>query len=595
MRTTHLHVGAAALLLLAAWVGSAHGVVDRARTLNIDPAHPVAGDSVTVRLVLGMLPEGWVPNISVTGAVMSSGRPVDGHRCTAVALQYTVGDLDTTRPAGQDSVSYGPIFALDEVDTGYYIVRDPHDWDTLALFRVDTAGAPEGIVVGGRVVSAVDTGTALMGACVRMSYPDVETTIPLSKCVEEPAQKAIRYIRTDSLGRYEFTGLEEGIYTFTFYRDGFLEHTCQIPVTRSRALDAGLVPTSAGFSLSGHVTAVACSGAVCEEYPAVGAEVVVACECDSAQNEQRCFLLADGTVRCLREYCVAVTDSQGGYRFTDLPGGAGMLLVLGVLPGHTPVNAWIEHAPGEEVVRNIRVFTRYAHCATRDHGSLRFSLCSPTDTCPLDSTTVVRYTVTNTGSQDTVLTFMRTCPPLGVSSIRMEPCSFGAAGIGLGFPVKPDACSNATSLVTLPPGESFSLGPLEVTFAPENPAPVERLAICGWLEGSEDVSEASLMLSHESAQEHVVKPDRSGHPPPSCAFAGGAIALLLDAPGTVCVERYDLTGRRLTVLHGPDLLPAGRYRVPLPVQHSGGRTVLLRVRVNGETLAVLRTVSSVDE
>lgn len=546
--------------------------------LAVAPLLPVRGDWVRVQLVLGTAVDGYAPWFDSLDVSTEDGKPVGEYPSQRIALHYRSHAPDSNPPPTADSVRYGPVFDLGVLDSGYYLLYDGTNWDTLALWYVP----PEpggGITITGSIGRAGAPGGPLAGAVVRLSAPDVVYTAGAKEVAATP-YTTMRVARTDSSGSFDFGDLGEGIYRIVVTRQGYFGWETQRAVSADIAVGTDLVRAQSFGTIVGRVMAFDCPtdslSPDCGQVPVGGCSVRL--------------LWSDGST-LIATADSAHTDSAGDFRIDSAAIADTVMWAVARHPHFAPETLVVRPREGLVTQTEFLFDPSYRHMAVRTHGNLTFTLRSRSRAYPQNEQIGVTFEVTNTGTSDTVVSFDKACLPVGYYQLRYQLES--AEGQVLELP--PDEnerriCTALQTTVVLGPGESIVRDPAEFGQLLVEGKPPDSICIVAWVDEYRELSETRLWVyAADTAMGRRTSSFSVSSRPVCCRIHGTQLVLNIDRTQHVDAAAFDFSGRRTAVVLSTAMLGAGTHRIALDPCVDGGRPCLLRVAGEGWT-TTLRTM-----
>lgn len=557
---------------------------------RIEPRVPVAGDSLTVSVVLGKAPRNHEPSVTVDTVIYGKSHSIGTHPVAAIDVRYTLTVADTTAPSGPDSVGYGFSFTTIPLECGFHLVRVTNSWDTLALFRIDTAGAASGIRVSGTVVDAADTSRPVPGVGVTISYPDVVTVDQLAKGAADPQYRTCAHALTDSLGCYAIHGLPAGILRFKFHHPNRFPRTYQLDVRGDKMLNTSLYSRDSPGSVVGEVRISECAGDPdCTPVPLEGAEVVALVACGSDSMPMRSFNISPWYSPRTDQYCVAYSDSAGHFELHDLDISENYekpVALQVTAPGVVAETHYILLRPGPAIVQNVLMHRNYPLCASRRHGSLEFRFCTMETTYVWPAVARAEYTVRNTGQEDTILTFYARCNPeilphmlFGAESERHGTLRHERRSTEL--------CVPEADTVVIAAGATVTRGPEEIRIFIYDRLPWEPVVLGAWIHEHEAISKVVLPVMFLDSAVTARSLRHTDCASLTWRFRCGKLSLFLPRSQTICLTLFNLQGREVATILPARALEAGAhtFRIAAPGRASGPH--VLRVTGDGSERALL--------
>lgn len=536
--------------------------------LAVTPACPVRGDSVRLQLILGDTLRGCEPTFDSMSCSFGSGRPVAEHPCVQIILRYRTVPADTAATCGTDTVSFGPVFELGSLDSGYYLLYDGTNWDSLGLWYIPVDDS-SGLRIAGTVRGIATETHPLSGVRVRLSTPDV-VYASAAKARSDVPYDVIRLSRTDSAGSYSFTGIAPGIYRVTFVRPGYTSWSTQKMLSADRIIDAELVKLGSYGTVEGSVMMFDCPaesiGTDCPLLPVSGCGM---------RAHSHCGTVVAGNYTRLGPPCSTFTTHEGTFRLDSVAIMDSITRIYANHPLFGPDSVSVRLRPDTIAHADFILKPSYRHRTEHSAGALTFTLRSRERSYLPGSSPAFRYEVSNSGSVDTTVSFDEACLPLGLHQVdyRIE------YGGRVQLP-PPFACQSMHLDVTLRPGESFGRGPEAVGPLSTAEGSPDSACIVAWLREYRELSELRLWVYFEDTTTGVGAPvSLRASSPFACRLRGAALELELRRPQRLSVARYDLMGRRIAVLLAPAHLPAGSHTVTFSPTAALGPSVL---RIRGE-------------
>ncbi len=545
--------------------------------ISVTPSRPVRGDSVQLRLVLGDTLQGCAPRFDSMSCSFRDARPVAGHPCVQITLRYRTIPADSATPHGPDTVRYGPVFELGGLDSGYYVIYDGTNWDSLALWYipVDSGTGPR---IDGTVRGVAAEVAPLAGARVYLYTPD-GVYASAAKARSDIPFDALRLARSDSAGRYSFADIADGIYRIDIVRPGYTSWRTQKAVSSHRTIDAELVKLGTFAVIEGSVSMLDCPpdsiAPACPRVPVEGCALSVGGLCGT---------VVGGSHGYLGPPCSAFTDTAGIFRIDSVKITDSATSVFANHPFFHPETLSLRLRPDRVTHADFIVKPSYRHRATRTAGSLTFTLRSSTRSYPPGGWLAFCYDVRNTGVADTTISFAEACLPLGRYQIdyRVEY----DAGVQLSPSV---TCDPLCLAVTLEPGQTVRRGPESIGPIGTAGSSLDSACIVAWLREYREISEVRLWVYFEdtATAAHTIEPARPS-PRLRCRLRGADIVLQLQSSERLSVVRYDLRGRRIAVILAPTRLPGGIHTIGLS-SPAPARPSVLRISADAGERALLIT------
>lgn len=587
---------AAALLSLSAAELSASPVV------VLDPPRPVAGDSLTLRLLLGTAGPGCASQFTNVTSSITDGRPVANRPCRQITVRYTTVPPNSDSACTGEPAWYGPEWSLGELDSCYYLILVGGAWDTLALFDARPPSGT-GLRLSGTVRELSVSHAPLCGVPVRLQTPDV-VYASLPKGQTEPPLETIGYVRTDTAGQYAFPSLTEGIYKV---KAACVDHDADsltFELRADRLLDLELRPQGRYGAVVGTVNALTCTttvdGAACDS-------VLVPLE--------GCPVFLRGPSAGAFDNGEVITDSLGRFRFDRVQADTAQLTVTVYGGVHGSESRTFRLIPDSTVSVDFVLRQLFQHKARQSIGSLEMVLRTSRREYLRGQPIEAIVALVNRTESDTVLHFDSLYSPPGSGSLMLEVSS----QLPDGFMLKSDryvGCYPISSEVILAAADSFvtptiQLQPMCVITLPITPKPAsheaeylpksstmteqeipDSIELVAWLREYRDISETKLWVYYVDSFPLAAHPIQRPAPDPGnhCTVSGARLIITLDHAQRVTVVLFSLDGRVVAAPVTAMRLGAGRHVIDLSRPAAAGR--LLIARIVGENFRAVHVLGA---
>jgi hypothetical protein len=286
--------------------------------LSLTPAKPVAGDVVTMKIMLGTASNSCAaPTFSNISFTIEQSMLTIYPPLFTVKVKFRQDSIPIGKvcPAVYNPVDYGPAFGLGALKVGSYAVVDAIDEKkTYGNFTVVEGPAP----VTGKTLKGKIYDDPYPTKRMARPIPSVKVFIeagpmPLTSAAAEPAsQSAALILRdsafTDSLGAFVFTKLSQGNFNLTCTHKEFRTITKSFFLRSDTSISLTMVSVSAFAAVQGTVTMVSPeNGRVA---PLEGCTVTVS---------KGQYLPTVGTEAWKTQILWVITDVNGKYAIDSIP------------------------------------------------------------------------------------------------------------------------------------------------------------------------------------------------------------------------------------------------------------------------------------
>ncbi len=291
--------------------------------LEISPATPDAGDTVTLWLVKALHSDGCVPSYTTSYTIETLSQEIYPPN-RIIHLTYAAYWLPVGRMCIQVQTEYGPRFTIPDIEVGNYTVKDGDI--IVGRLSIPAGVQPAGYTIDGKVTDdPYPTKRATMPVAGAKVYVR-EQVLWLMESVGPGSAPIAPSVVLDSAttaadGSFSIDGIAAGWYQLSVVAEGYVSQTLGLTLSSDTTLSIALLAEGAPAAVTGTVTRRHDNPALSSVVPVEGCTVTVWAECDGGVYALQASqpVASDALMPVLCPVYTAVTDAEGKYGIDNIP------------------------------------------------------------------------------------------------------------------------------------------------------------------------------------------------------------------------------------------------------------------------------------